>query len=69
MEKWILDGPGQAGEYLRKFIKDLYQKNKLVKGKLEIEQNTSKSKEHNHVFAENICCSQPYCVSLRHKKS
>lgn len=32
MEKWILDSPGQAGEYLRKFIKDLYQENKLVKG-------------------------------------
>jgi polyhydroxyalkanoate synthase len=36
MEKWIFDSPGQAGECLRKFIKDLYQENKLVKGELEI---------------------------------
>lgn len=36
MEKWIFDSPGQAGEAFRKFIKDLYQGNKLVKGELEI---------------------------------
>jgi polyhydroxyalkanoate synthase len=34
MEKWIFDSPDQAGETIRKFIKDLYQGNKLVKGKL-----------------------------------
>lgn len=33
MEKWIFDSPDQAGESIRKFIKDLYQENKLVKGK------------------------------------
>ncbi|WZL72682.1 class III poly(R)-hydroxyalkanoic acid synthase subunit PhaC [Clostridiaceae bacterium 35-E11] len=32
MEKWIFDSPGQAGETLRQFVKDLYQENKLVKG-------------------------------------
>ncbi len=32
MEKWIFDSPDQAGETIRKFIKDLYQGNKLVKG-------------------------------------
>lgn len=36
MEKWIFDSPGQAGETIRQFIKDLYQGNKLVKGELEI---------------------------------
>ncbi len=36
MEKWIFDSPAQAGEAYRKFLKDLYQENKLVKGELEI---------------------------------
>ncbi|NRZ98679.1 class III poly(R)-hydroxyalkanoic acid synthase subunit PhaC [Clostridium tetanomorphum] len=36
MEKWIFDSPGQAGETLRQFVKDLYQDNKLVKGELMI---------------------------------
>ncbi len=36
MEKWIFDSPGQAGEALRQFVKELYQGNKLVKGTLEI---------------------------------
>lgn len=36
MEKWILDSPDQAGEAFRKFIKELYQENRLVKGTLEI---------------------------------
>jgi polyhydroxyalkanoate synthase len=36
MEKWIFDSPAQAGEAFRKFLKDLYQENKLVKNELEI---------------------------------
>lgn len=36
MEKWIFDSPGQAGETLRQFVKDLYKDNKLVKGELMI---------------------------------
>jgi polyhydroxyalkanoate synthase len=36
MEKWIADSPDQAGECYRQFMKDLYQKNKLVKGDLVI---------------------------------
>ena len=36
MEKWIFDSPDQAGEAFRKFIKDLYQENKLVKGEFEL---------------------------------
>lgn len=36
MEKWIFDSPAQAGEAYRKFIEDLYQENKLVKGEPDI---------------------------------
>lgn len=36
MEKWISESPDQAGECFRQFMKDLYQKNKLVKGELEV---------------------------------
>jgi polyhydroxyalkanoate synthase len=36
MEKWIFDSPGQAGECLRQFVKDLYQGNKLAKGQLKL---------------------------------
>lgn len=36
MEKWIFDSPSQTGEALRQFVKDLYQENKLVKGKMMI---------------------------------
>jgi polyhydroxyalkanoate synthase len=40
MEKWIFDSPDQAGEAFRKFIRDLYQDNKLVKGELQIGERT-----------------------------
>jgi polyhydroxyalkanoate synthase len=40
MEKWIFDSPGQAGECLRQFVKDCYQGNKLVKGKLKLGNKT-----------------------------
>ncbi|MGZ4091311.1 MAG: class III poly(R)-hydroxyalkanoic acid synthase subunit PhaC, partial [Bacteroidia bacterium] len=36
MERWIGESPDQAGECFRQFMKDLYQKNKLVKGELEV---------------------------------
>ncbi len=36
MEKWISESPDQAGECFRQFMTDLYQKNKLVKGELEV---------------------------------
>lgn len=32
MEKWVFDSPGQVGSTLSKFVRDLYQDNKLVKG-------------------------------------
>jgi len=36
MEKWIADSPAQAGECYRQFMKDLYQKNLLVKDELVV---------------------------------
>jgi polyhydroxyalkanoate synthase len=36
MEKWIFDSPDQAGEAFRKFLNELYKKNSLMKGELEI---------------------------------
>jgi polyhydroxyalkanoate synthase subunit PhaC len=36
MEKWKADCPDQAGEMFRKYIKDLWQDNKLIKGKFEL---------------------------------
>lgn len=36
MEKWILDSPNQSGEAFRRFIKEMYQENRLIKGTLEI---------------------------------
>ncbi|MEW6333287.1 MAG: class III poly(R)-hydroxyalkanoic acid synthase subunit PhaC [Thermodesulfobacteriota bacterium] len=36
MEKWIFDSPDQAGEAFRKFITEMYKKNSLIKGGLEI---------------------------------
>jgi len=36
MEKWIFDSPDQAGEAFRKFVKDLYRDNKLIKGEFEL---------------------------------
>ncbi len=36
MEKWVADSPDQAGETYRQFIKDFYQKNKLIKGTFEL---------------------------------
>lgn len=32
MEKWVFDSPDQVGATLSKFVRDLYQDNKLVKG-------------------------------------
>jgi polyhydroxyalkanoate synthase len=36
MEKWIFDSPDQTGEAFRKFLNELYKKNSLIKGELEI---------------------------------
>ena len=36
MENWIFDSPDQPGETLRKFLKDFYQGNKLVKGEFTL---------------------------------
>ncbi len=36
MEKWIFDSPDQAGETLRQFVKDCYQKNLLIKNEMKL---------------------------------
>ena len=36
MEKWIFDSPDVPGETFRQFIQDCYQKNLLIKSKMEI---------------------------------
>ncbi|MCB0687876.1 MAG: class III poly(R)-hydroxyalkanoic acid synthase subunit PhaC [Saprospiraceae bacterium] len=36
MEKWVADSPAQAGETYRRFIKDFYQQNKLIKGDFKL---------------------------------
>jgi len=40
MEKWVADGPDQAGETYRQFIKDFYQQNKLYEGTFEMDGET-----------------------------
>jgi polyhydroxyalkanoate synthase subunit PhaC len=36
MEHWVADSPAQAGETYRRFIKDMYQHNKLINGEFEL---------------------------------
>jgi polyhydroxyalkanoate synthase subunit PhaC len=36
MEKWIFDSPDVPGETIRQFIEDCYQKNLLIKSKMEV---------------------------------
>jgi polyhydroxyalkanoate synthase subunit PhaC len=36
MEKWIFDSPDVPGETLRQMLKDLYQQNLLIQGKMEV---------------------------------
>lgn len=50
MDKYIslLDSPAQAGEALRKFIKDLYQQNLLIQNKLEIGGAPGQPAEHHY---------------------
>lgn len=57
MEKWIYDSPDQAGEAYRQFIKDFYQQNLLIKGKVEIGGQTVDLKNVKmpvlNIFAED----------------
>lgn len=65
MEKWIFDSPGQAGEAFRQFLKDLYQKNLLVKGELKIGDRTVNLKDIKvpllNIFAEYDHLVPPAC--------
>ncbi|MEL7120021.1 MAG: class III poly(R)-hydroxyalkanoic acid synthase subunit PhaC [Bacteroidota bacterium] len=42
MEHWVADSPAQAGETYRRFIKDMYQNNKLIKGEFNLGGNDVK---------------------------
>jgi poly[(R)-3-hydroxyalkanoate] polymerase subunit PhaC len=44
MEAWIFDSPDQPGETLRRFLKDFYQGNKLVKGEFKLGGRTAELK-------------------------
>ncbi|OPX86172.1 MAG: Poly-beta-hydroxybutyrate polymerase [Pelotomaculum sp. PtaB.Bin104] len=56
MEKWIFDSPGQAGEAFRRFIKEMFQENRLIQGKFELGGRTVNLKNITmpllNVFAE-----------------
>ncbi|KGE86209.1 MAG: class III poly(R)-hydroxyalkanoic acid synthase subunit PhaC [Phaeodactylibacter xiamenensis] len=47
MEHWVADSPAQAGETYRRFIKDMYQHNKLIKGEFELGGREVKLKNIN----------------------
>jgi len=40
MEHWVADSPDQAGDTYRRFIKDMYQQNKLIKGEFKLDNYT-----------------------------
>ncbi|WP_432694906.1 class III poly(R)-hydroxyalkanoic acid synthase subunit PhaC [Marinobacterium sp. YM272] len=48
MEKWINDGPDQAGEAFRSFIKQFFQQNLLIKGEAEIGERRVDLTEIHH---------------------
>jgi polyhydroxyalkanoate synthase len=67
MEKWIFDSPDQAGETIRQFIKDLYQGNKLVKGKLMLGDRRVDLKKVTmpvlNIYGEQDHLVPPHCSS------
>lgn len=50
MEKWKNDCPDLAGEMYKKYIKDFFQENKLIKGKFELGGKTVDLKNMNVPF-------------------
>lgn len=65
MEKWIFDSPDQAGEALKQFVRDLYQKNLLKQNKLKIGEKTVNLKNITmpvlNVFGEYDHLVPPAC--------
>ncbi len=61
MEKWIADSPDQAGEAFRQFIKDFFQSNKLMTGKLDIGGHPVDLKKIKHPVL-NIFASEDHLV-------
>lgn len=65
MEKWIFDSPDQAGETLKQFVRDLYQKNLLKENKLTIGRKNVNLKNITmpvlNIFAEYDHLVPPAC--------
>ncbi len=72
MEKWIFDSPDQAGETFRKFIKDMYQDNKLFEGTLTLGGRKVDLKKLNmpvlNIFGEQDHLVPPDCSRPLSKK-
>jgi polyhydroxyalkanoate synthase subunit PhaC len=61
IEKWISDTPDQAGETFRKFVKQFYQQNKLIKGDIIIE-NRQVNLQRVTMPVLNIVASNDYLI-------
>ncbi len=65
MEKWISDGPAQAGETYRQFIKEFYQQNKLFEGTFELDGEAVKLENINmpllNIYAKADHLVPPAC--------
>ena len=61
MEKWLSDNPAQAGATFRKFAKDFFQDNKLIKGEVQIGQRTV-GLQHVTMPVLNVYATQDYLV-------
>ncbi len=72
MEKWKSDLPAIAGEMYRKYIKDLFRDNKLVKGEFELGGRTVDLKQMTvpflNVYAteDNIIPNQSTLAVMKH---
>lgn len=61
MEKWIFDSPDQAGEAFRQFMKDFFQQNLLIEGKIVIGEKRVELKNINMPVL-NIYATQDHLV-------
>ena len=61
MEKWIFDSPDQAGEAFRQFMKDFFQQNGLIEGKVIIGEKRVELK-NIHIPVLNIYATEDHLV-------
>jgi polyhydroxyalkanoate synthase len=65
MEKWIFDSPDSAGEAFRKYVKELFQQNLLVKGEFTLGGRKVDLKNITmpvlNLFGEQDHLVPPYC--------